>query len=198
MTARLVVLASGGGSNLQAIIDARADGRLDATVHLVVTDRRAIGALDRAARHGIDLHVIPARPDDDRYEYDAALAEVVAQSNPNFVVLAGWRRLLTMSFLGRFPGRVINLHPALPGDLPGLNSIERAHAEATAGSRDYTGVMVHFVPDAGIDNGPVIATRRVNIDVGESLASLQSRMHATEHELLIAALQSVLATGGLP
>ena len=198
MTARLVVLASGGGSNLQAIIDACADGRLDAAVGLVVTDRAAVGALDRADRHGIDHHVVTAMPGHDRREYDAALADVVAQSNPHFVVLAGWRRLLTMSFLGRFPGRVINLHPALPGDLPGLNAIERAHAEAIAGARNHTGVMVHFVPDEGVDDGPVIATRRVDIASDESLASLQYRIHATEHELLIAALHSVLAQEDSP
>ena len=198
MTARLVVLASGGGSNLQAIIDACADGRLDAAVHLVVTDRGAVGALDRAVRHCVECQVVTAVPGRDRHEYDAALADIVAQSQPDYVVLAGWRRLLTMAFLGRFPGQVINLHPALPGDLPGLHAIERAHAEAQAGSRDHTGVMVHFVPDEGVDDGPVIATHRVEINVGDSLASLQARIHATEHELLIVALHSVLASGGFP
>ncbi len=88
---------------------------------------------------------------------------------------------------------MINLHPALPGDLPGLHAIERAHAEAVIGDRDHTGVMVHFVPDEGVDDGPVIAIRHVTIGVGESLASLQTRVHATEHNLLITALQSVLA-----
>ncbi len=103
MTARLVVLASGGGSNLQAIIDACTHGRLDATVPLVITDREAVGALDRAIRHGIDHHVLSPTPGRDRQWYDTALADLVSQAHPDYVVLAGWRRLLTMAFLGDFP-----------------------------------------------------------------------------------------------
>ncbi len=193
MTARLAVLASGGGSNLQAIIDACATAELDAVIGLVVTDRAGVEAIDRSGRHGIPHRTLPAPPGGNREAYDCELAEVVGASCPDYVVLAGWRRLLTMAFLGRFPNRVINLHPALPGQLPGLGAIERAHAEAAAGHRRYTGVMVHFVPDEGVDDGPVIATRRLEIAAGETLESLEARMHATEHDLLIAALRSVLA-----
>ncbi len=192
MTARLTVLASGGGSNLQAIVDACADGRLDARVVLVVTDRDGVGALERADRHGIEHRVLVPRRGAQREDYDDRLAGVVDGSAPDLVVLAGWRRLLTMAFLGRFPGRVINLHPALPGELPGLGAIERAHAEAVDGRRDHTGVMVHLVPDEGVDDGPVIATRRIPITPGESLESLTTRVHAVEHEVLVAALQSVI------
>jgi phosphoribosylglycinamide formyltransferase 1 len=197
MTSRLTVLASGGGSNLQAIIDACVHGTLNASVGLLVADRDNIGAIERARRHSIPTRVV-APAGADRRGYDARLADVVADSNPDFVVLAGWRRLLTMAFLGRFPTRVINLHPALPGDLPGLGAIERAHIEAAAGGRSHTGVMVHFVPDEGVDDGPVIATRRVPIVAGESLAALEARVHAAEHELLIAALRTVVAQEALP
>ena len=94
-----------------------------------------------------------------RADYDARLADVVAGFGPDFVVLAGWMRILTMSFLGWFPDRVVNLHPALPGELPGTHAIERAWQEALAGERTATGVMVHLVPDEGVDDGPVLATR---------------------------------------
>src|SRR6188472_3149398 len=115
---RLVVLASGSGSNLQAVLDACAAGTIAAQVALVVTNRPDAGALDRAARAGVRAVTLAPLADEPRSEYDTRLAEVVASARPDHVVLAGWMRILTMSFLGRFPGQVVNLHPALPGELP--------------------------------------------------------------------------------
>src|SRR6476619_7243 len=127
---RLVVLASGHGSNLQAIIDACADGRLPASVAAVVSDQAEAHALVRAGTAGIPAVHVGRHAGEPRAEYDARLADVVAGFGPDLVVLAGWMRILTMSFLGWFPGQVINLHPALPGDLPGIDSIRRAWASA--------------------------------------------------------------------
>ena len=93
-----------------------------------------------------------------------------------------------MSFLGRFPDRVVNLHPALPGELPGTHAIERAWHEALAGERTRTGVMVHLVPDEGVDSGPVLATAAVPIQPDDTLESLTARIHATEHRLLVSTL----------
>ena len=93
-----------------------------------------------------------------------------------------------MSFLGWFPERVVNLHPALPGELPGTHAIERAWHEALAGERTATGVMVHLVPDEGVDDGPVLGTTTVPIRPDDTLESLTARVHAAEHELLIATL----------
>jgi phosphoribosylglycinamide formyltransferase-1 len=104
------------------------------------------------------------------------------------VVLAGFMRLLTMDFLVHFPQRVINVHPALPGELPGTHAIARAFDEFVAGKRTHTGVMVHFVPDEGVDNGPVIDSAIVPIHPSDSLADLEQSMHATEHQILINAL----------
>ena len=183
-----MVLASGHGSNLQAIIDACADGRLPARVAAVVSDHADAHALVRAGGAGIPAVHVGRHEGEARADYDARLADVVAGFGPDVVVLAGWMRILTMSFLGWFPGRVVNLHPALPGELPGTHAIERAWHEALAGERTVTGVMVHLVPDEGVDTGPVLGTTTVSILPDDTLESLTARMHRAEHELLVTAL----------
>lgn len=188
---RLVVLASGNGSNLQAILDACADGRLPATVAAVVSDTAHARALDRADEAGIPAVHIGRRPGESRVDYDARLADLVSGFDPYWVVLAGWMRVLTMNFLGWFPGMVVNLHPALPGELPGTHAIDRAFAEAQAGLRTNSGVMVHLVPDEGVDDGPVLATETVPIANGDTLESFEARVHATEHRLLVATLHTL-------
>lgn len=191
MTARIVVLASGNGSNLQAILDACADGRLDATVVAVVSDRADAFALTRGADLRVPATHLGRRDGEGRADYDIRLADVVAEHEPDIVVLAGWMRLLTMKFLGSFPDRVVNLHPALPGELPGTHAIDRAWQEALAGERTQTGVMVHLVPDEGVDTGPVLATAIVEIRPDDTLDSLSQRMHDTEHRVLVDALAAL-------
>ena len=142
-------MVSGNGSNLQAILDACADGRIDADVVAVVSNRPDVFALQRADAAGVPAVHIGLHPDEERAEYDARLADLIAGFEPDLVVLAGWMRVLTMSFLGWFPRQVINLHPALPGEFPGTRAIERALDEALAGLRTSSGVMVHLVPDDG-------------------------------------------------
>ena len=186
--ARIVVLASGSGSNLQAVLDATDDGRLRALVAGVVSDRPDAAALARAIRAGIEATPLPSLPGEGRHAYDGRLADAVARFTPDWIVLAGWMRLLSMSFLGRFPGRVVNLHPALPGEFPGLHAIDRAHAAAAAGTISRTGVMVHLVPDEGVDDGPVLGWREVPILGTDSLADLEARIHDVEHELLVEVL----------
>jgi formyltetrahydrofolate-dependent phosphoribosylglycinamide formyltransferase len=188
MATRLVVLASGTGSNLQAILDACAGGTLPAEVAAVVSDRPAAPALDRATAAGVPAIALAPEPGEPRADYDTRLAAAVGAHEPDLVVLAGWMRILTMSFLGRFPDRVVNLHPALPGELPGTHAIERAWHEALAGERTRTGVMVHVVPDEGVDCGPVLATATVPIQPDDTLESLAARVHATEHRLLVSTL----------
>jgi len=184
---RIVVLASGNGSNLQAVIDACADGCLSdhAEVVAVVSDRSDAYALARAANAGVPSVHIGRHDDEARSDYDARLADVVAGFDPDLIVLAGWMRILTTSFLGWFPEQVINLHPARPGELPGTRAIERAWQEALAGERDVTGVMVHLVPDEGVDAGPVLATEDVPILPDDTLESLEARIHAVEHRVLV-------------
>jgi phosphoribosylglycinamide formyltransferase-1 len=191
MSARLVVLASGSGTNLQAIIDATGAGQLGATVVAVISDVASAYAIERASAAGIPAVVVVPAADETRRDYDVRLAAAVSEFQPDWVVLAGWMRLLRMDFLDRFPQRVVNLHPALPGDLPGLHAIERAYAQFVAGERRNTGVMVHLVPDEGIDTGPVLRTCGVPIEPGDTLEALASRVHAAEHLTLVEALRDL-------
>ena len=194
-------MASGNGSNAQAVIDACHDGRLPARVVAVVSDRGRALVLERADAAGIPAVHVGPQSGEARADYDARLAEVVTGFDPDWVVLAGWMRLLTMSFLGWFPGMVVNLHPALPGELPGTRAIERAFAEARDGLRLHSGVMVHLVPDEGVDDGPVLATAEVAILPDDSLDEFEARMHATEHRLLVDTLAGLCRsrlTNGAP
>ncbi len=189
---RLVVLISGSGSNLQALLDASQTGRLPARIAAVVSNRAEALGLARARRAGLAAVALPQTRALERHAYDAALAEVVAGYDPAWVVLAGWMRLLSSAFLDRFPNRVINLHPALPGQFPGAHAIERALAAYREGATAHTGVMVHLVPDEGVDSGPVLAQEIVPIHPDDSLETLEARLHAVEHRLLVSTLVRVL------
>lgn len=191
---RLVVLASGSGSNLQAVLDGCADEAIRGSVVGVVADRADAYALVRADEADVDRALVTRREDEERRDYDTRLAEVVASFEPDWVVLAGWMRILTSEFLDRFPGRVVNLHPALPGELPGTRAIERAWDEAIEGRRTESGVMVHLVPDEGVDDGPVLASRRVPIDASGTLEAFAASVHDTEHELLVETLAELCAS----
>ncbi len=189
--ARLVVLASGNGSNLQAILDACAAGDLPAQVVAVVSDRHDAQALQRAACAGVPSVHIGRHEGEARADYDARLADLVAGFAPDLVVLAGWMRILTNSFLGWYPNKVINLHPARPGELPGTHAVERAWQEALAGERTVTGVMVHLVPDEGVDDGPVLATEDVAILPDDTLETLEARIHDVEHRVLVDTIRTL-------
>lgn len=189
---RLAVLISGGGSNLQAIIDACASGELAAQVVTVLSNRLDAFGLERARRASIPATAMSKQKSQDRREYDSMLADIVAAHEPDWVVLAGWMRVLSCDFLNRFPNRVINLHPALPGTFPGTNAIERAFDAFQRGEITRTGVMVHFVPDEGVDSGPVLAQKSVPIYPGDSLADLEARIHSVEHRLLVATLARLI------
>jgi len=189
---RLVILISGNGSNLQAILDACASGELAAQVVAVVANKAEAYGLERARRAQVPAIVKLKRADQTRAAYDAELAEVVAAYAPDWIVLAGWMRVLSMNFLGRFPQRVINLHPALPGQFPGTHAIERAFEAYQRGELTHTGVMVHLVPDEGVDSGPVLAQADVPISPDDTLATLEARVHQVEHPLLVNTLKEVV------
>lgn len=195
--ARLAVLISGSGSNLQALLDATARGELPARVVAVISNRPEAYGLERARRAGVPAAAYPKQRDQDRREYDAALAAVVRRTEPDWVVLAGWMRLLSSAFLDCFPGRVVNLHPALPGMFPGTHAIERALAAYQRGEIEHTGVMVHLVPDEGVDNGPVLGQVEVPILADDTLETLTARVHAAEHRLLVATLARLVSGEGV-
>ena len=188
----IAVLISGNGSNLQAILDACRSGILPAQVVAAVSNKADAYGLERARQAGVPALALPPAKDPARSAYDADLGHVVAQFRPDWVVLAGWMRILSTGFLKLFPQRVINLHPALPGAFPGTHAIERAYAASQRGEIDRTGAMVHLVPDEGVDDGPVLGQVEVLFVPGETLETLEGRIHAAEHDLLISTLKRVM------
>ena len=189
--ARIVVLVSGGGSNLQALLDASRRRELGGEVVAVVANRADAYGLVRAAEAGVPSLVVGPEEGEVRADYDARLAKVVGGFEPDLVVLAGWMRILTMRFLGAFPDRVVNLHPALPGDLPGVRAIERAWDEYERGDRQRSGVMVHLVPDEGVDDGPVLATETIDMTEFATLGDFEAHVHGVEHRLLVDAVSNL-------
>jgi phosphoribosylglycinamide formyltransferase-1 len=192
MPARLVVLLSGNGSNLQAILDACQKGELEASVVSVFSDKGEAYGLVRARKAGIPAFHFEKLATESRRDYDTRLAARVLDYQPDQIILVGWMRLLTSAFLGNFPRRVINLHPALPGTFPGTHAIERAYAAWQQGEIEETGVMVHLVPDEGVDDGPLLASRSILFQVGETLEQLEARVHQVEHEILVSTIKELL------
>ena len=174
---KLVVLASGTGTNLQAILD-RLHGREGVEVVGVGSDRPGAKALERARAAGVETAVFPPAEYADRATRDAAMAEWVESRGADLVALAGYMQLLGGEFVARFRHRVVNVHPALLPSFPGLDAIGQA-LEAGA---EVTGVTVHFV-DEGVDTGPVIVQREVAIPADRDRATLEEAVHAVEHEL---------------
>jgi formyltetrahydrofolate-dependent phosphoribosylglycinamide formyltransferase len=191
---RLAVFISGSGSNLQALIDAIGSGKLAARIVVVVSNRRDAYGLTRAEQAHLPSLYFPLKAYTEagysREAYDADLADMVLAYGPDLIVLAGWMHILSPAFLDRFPQRVLNLHPALPGQFAGTQAIQRAYEAFQRGEIQQTGVMVHWVIPK-IDAGPVIATATVPIQASDSLADLEARVHATEHRLLVEALQKI-------
>ena len=190
MTSRIVVLISGSGTNLQALIDAVDAGELPATISLVVSNRKKAFGLERAEKAAIPTLYFPLKPykmaGKGRERYDADLAEIVLAQEPDLIVLAGWMHVLSPAFLNQFPNHVINLHPALPGQFVGTHAIDRAFAAYQQGEVTHSGCMVHVViPE--VDAGPVLATAVVPILPEDLLADFEARMHEAEHQLIVKA-----------
>jgi len=192
MTARLVVLISGNGSNLQAILEACSSGELDAKVVSVISNKADAYGLVRAKNVGVPAIYFAKPENESRHGYDTRLAAYVSTCLPDYAILAGWMRILSSSFLSLFPNRVINLHPALPEMFPGLHAIERAFEAYQRGDIKQTGVMVHLVPDEGVDNGPVLGQQEIDFQQNESLEQFESRVHEVEHKLLVETLKNIL------
>jgi formyltetrahydrofolate-dependent phosphoribosylglycinamide formyltransferase len=191
---RLVVLISGSGTNLQAIIDAIKAKHLKAEIVAVVSNRKAAFGLSRAEQAGIETLYFPLKPYTDagksREDYDADLAEKLKAYKPDLIVLAGWMHIVSPVFLEAFPNRVINLHPALPNEFAGTNAIERAYEAAQKGEIRRSGIMVHYViPE--VDAGEVIIQAEVPILATDLLEDFAARMHATEHKLIVQAIALV-------
>lgn len=199
--ARIVVLISGSGSNLQALIDAVGNGTLHGNIVLVVSNRRKAFGLTRAEQASIETLYFPLKPyrdsaaPDFRARYDVDLARAIEPYAPDVIVLAGWMHILSPAFLDRFPDRVINLHPALPGQFAGTHAIERTFAAFQNGETAEGGCMVHYaIPE--IDAGAVIVQEAVPIRPNDTLESFAKRVHEAEHRIIVVATQKVIAKTG--
>jgi len=188
---RLGVLASGGGSNLQAILDACADGRLEAEVRVVISNNLGSGALERAARAGITGLRLSSKTDPVPADLDAAICRALRDHDVNLVVLAGYMRKLGPRVLERFKGRVLNIHPALLPRFggPGMYGMAVHQAVIDAGEVT-TGASVHVV-DEQYDHGPVIARAEVPVQRGDTAESLADRVLAQEHKLFVSTLEKI-------
>ena len=174
----VVVLISGNGSNLQALIDAAATGGPFA-IRAVISNRPGVHGLERAAAAGIPTRVVDHTGFPDRDSFDAALADEIETYRPQLVVLAGFMRILTTAFVNRFAGRMLNIHPSLLPAFQGLHT----HRRALQAGVDEHGASVHFVTGE-LDGGPVIAQARVPVCDGDTESVLAARVLQREHELL--------------
>ncbi|KAF5387536.1 hypothetical protein D9757_006549 [Collybiopsis confluens] len=218
---RIVVLISGSGTNLQALIDAQNTPRLPQTrITLVLSNRKAAYGITRAQAANPTIPTaylalqpyLKTNPGKSRDDYDAQVANIVLKENPDLVVLAGWMHVFGDGFLDllyavkpveegsstqssesepRKPIPVINLHPALPGAFDGTNAIERAYEAFQKGEIKHSGVMVHRVVKA-VDRGEPVIVKELPIQEGESLESFAERLHKTEHEIIVDATKMVL------
>lgn len=181
---RVGVLVSGGGTNLQALLDACANPAYPAEIALVISNRAGVGALDRAAAAGVPARVLHHRGYASRDDYDAALVAALRDAGVSIVCLAGFMRLVTATLLDAFPNRVLNVHPALLPAFPGLNGAEQAVAY---GAR-IAGCTVHLV-DVGTDTGPIVCQGATPVLPDDDATSLAAQVLQLEHQLYPRALR---------
>jgi phosphoribosylglycinamide formyltransferase-1 len=184
---RIAVLASGTGTNLQAILDSL-HGRDGIEVVCVVSNKPGAPALERAANAGVETCVFERRDHRDRVDRDAAMADWLAEREVDLIVLAGYMELLSPEFVRRFRNRVVNVHPALLPSFPGLDAVGQALGHGVR----VTGVTVHFV-DEGVDSGPIILQRPVDVPYTRDRSQLEREIHEVEHQLLPEAIRLIAA-----
>jgi phosphoribosylglycinamide formyltransferase-1 len=178
--ARLVVLVSGTGSNLGALLEACADPSYGAVVVAVGSDRQGTGGVERAAARGVPTFVVRPADHSDRTAWDLALAEAIAAHRPDLVVSAGFMRVLGGPVLERFPDRIVNTHPALLPAFPGTHAVRDALQHGVK----VTGCTLHVV-DSGVDTGPIVAQAAVSVQVGDNESGLHERIKTVERRLLV-------------
>lgn len=178
MSKRIVVLISGNGSNLQAIINACEEKKINGDVVAVISNKPQVYGLERAKCHDIDNVVVDHRDYETREAYDVSLAKAIDEHQPDLVVLAGFMRILTADFVEHYAGKMLNIHPSLLPKYQGLNTHQRA---IVAGDSEH-GVSVHFVT-AELDGGPVILQAKVPIFENDTSDELAARVHEQEHRI---------------
>jgi phosphoribosylglycinamide formyltransferase 1 len=187
---KIAVFASGSGSNFQAIIDVVQSGQLDADISLLVCDKPGAFAIERARAAKIPSFVFNAKDYSSKEHYEEEILAQLIAYGIEFIVLAGYMRLIGSKLLTEYKGRIVNIHPSLLPAFPGKDAV----GQALAANVKWSGVTIHFV-DEGMDTGPIIIQERVQIDDNETRESLQRKIQKSEHKLYPSVLQMLLTQG---
>lgn len=175
---RIAVLASGNGSNFEVIAQAVKDKEIPAELILLFSDHHDAYVLERGKKFGVPCESFELKEFSDKKSYEAALLALLKKYDVELVVLAGYMRIIGKDLLAEFPNRIVNIHPALLPNFPGLHGIKDAYE---AGVKE-TGVTIHYV-DSGVDTGPIIAQGKVQVSENDSLSDLETKIHQVEHQL---------------
>ncbi len=190
---RIAVLASGNGTNLQAVIDAIESGGLQAKIVLVLSDKKGAYALKRAESHGLKAVALEKTPENRERYFNLLLSEI-EEASPDFIVLAGFMKILPELLLERFENRIINIHPSLLPSFGGMGLYgARVHKAVLESGARVTGCTVHFV-SADVDGGPIIEQRTMEVKDTDNTESLSERIHSIEHPALVSAI-ALLVSG---
>ena len=185
----IAIFASGNGSNFEAIAAAASRGEINARVALLVCDKPGAKVITRAARLGVPAFVLSPKGFASRAEHEQLILAALKGAGVEFIVLAGYMRIIGKTLLEAYGGRIVNIHPSMLPAFPGLDAITKAYASGAS----HTGVTVHYV-DAGVDTGPIIAQRQVEILPCNTLETLEERVHRVEHELYVEILRNICET----
>jgi phosphoribosylglycinamide formyltransferase 1 len=183
---KIAVFASGNGSNFQAILDATLNGEIDATMQMLVCDRPNAYCIERANQASIPTFVFSAKDYETKKQYENEIVAHLKELNVEFIILAGYMRLIGPTILDAFPGKIVNIHPSFLPLFPGKDAI----GQALQAGVETTGVTVHYV-DEGMDTGPIIAQEQILIEQGESKQSLEQKVHEVEHVLYVNTLKKL-------
>ena len=186
----IAIFASGEGTNFTALVDSFKAKHLPLNVKLLVCDHQNVHVLQRAQKKAIPTFVINFKDYPDKAAAEKVIAQQLAAANIDFILLAGYMRIIGPTLLAKYEGKIINTHPALLPKFPGRHGIEDAYEAGV----DTTGVTIHWV-DSGIDSGKVIAQREVPIRKDDKLTDLEQRIHATEHKLYPEVVEQLLERG---
>ena len=184
----IAVFASGNGSNFEAIAVAVQNGEINANISLLVCDKPGAKVIARAERLGVPVFICDPRDFANRAAHEGHILSTLREAGVDFIVLAGYMRIIGETLLGAYGGRIVNIHPSYLPEFPGLEAIRKAFESGAS----ETGVTVHYV-DAGVDTGPIIAQRKVDILPGDTLETLEERVHQVEHELYVEVLRELVA-----
>lgn len=186
---KIAIFISGSGTNMENLIKVSKAGKIPgAAISLVISDQPTAGGIDKARKLGVPVQVVERNKFGSKKDFEAQIFHLIDEARIDYLVLAGYMRILSNDFVRRYPGRIINVHPSLLPAFPGAHGIK----DAFEAKVKETGVTIHFV-DEGVDTGPIILQRKVPVAAGETLESLEAKVHAVEYEIYPEALNLVLS-----